>query len=172
MSRLRNKRNCARRQHAILTLLALIPVAYLGSRTAGTTGPATPPAPQGEYADIWNAVPERAIAEPSEERRILVFSRTEGFVHQAIGATEAALEYMGEKTRAFEVEVSTDMEAFDASNLARFDAVLFNNTTQLAFEDPDHRRALLEFVRGGKGVIGIHAATDNFYNWPEAAEMM
>jgi len=79
---------------------------------------------------------------------------------------------MGEKTGAFDVTVSTDMAAFDAANLAQFDAVLFNNTTQLAFDDPNHRRALLEFVRSGKGVIGIHAATDNFYDWPEAAAMM
>jgi uncharacterized protein len=27
-------------------------------------------------------------------------------------------------------------------------------------------------VKGGKGIIGLHAATDNFYTWPEAAEMM
>ena len=131
-----------------------------------------PLAAQREHQDIWDAVPERAMAQPSATRHILVFSRTEGFVHESIGSVEEALQYMGEKTGAFEITVSTDMDAFDADNLARFDAVLFNNTTELKFDDPEHRRALLEFVRGGKGVIGIHAATDNFYNWPEAAEMM
>jgi hypothetical protein len=30
----------------------------------------------------------------------------------------------------------------------------------------------MDFVKGGKGIIGIHAATDNFYTWPEAADMM
>ena len=30
----------------------------------------------------------------------------------------------------------------------------------------------MDFVKSGKGICGIHAATDNFYNWPEAAAMM
>jgi type 1 glutamine amidotransferase len=160
------KRSCAALQSAVLgrtsvMLTALIALAWT-----------MPVAAQREHQDIWNAAPERAMVQPSATRHVLVFSRTEGFVHESIGAVEVALKYMGEKTGAFDVTVSTDMDAFDATNLARYDAVLFNNTTELTFDDPEHRRALLEFVRGGKGVIGIHAATDNFYNWPEAAEMM
>jgi type 1 glutamine amidotransferase len=27
-------------------------------------------------------------------------------------------------------------------------------------------------VRGGKGLVGLHAATDNFYDWPEGIHMM
>ena len=166
MSGLINKRNCARQNNTVLgvasmTLAALVTV-------AGTT----PLASQREHADIWEAAPAQAIVQPQAERHVLVFSLSKGFQHQSIGPTEVALQYIGEKTGAFEVTVSRDMAVFDAANLARFDAVLFNNTTQLTFDDPEHRRALLEFVRGGKGVIGIHAASDNFYNWPEAAEMM
>jgi type 1 glutamine amidotransferase/HEAT repeat protein len=166
MSELIKKRICAPRQTATLggasVMLAAL-ITFVGTM---------PLASQREHSDIWNAVPERAMVQPSAARHILVFSSAEGFVHESIGAVEIALKYMGEKTGAFEVTVSTDMDAFDAANLAQYDAVLFNNTTQLTFDDPDHRRALLEFVRGGKGVIGIHAATDNFYNWPEAAAMM
>ena len=34
------------------------------------------------------------------------------------------------------------------------------------------RKALMDFVKSGKGIVGIHGATDNFYKWPEAAEMI
>ncbi len=34
------------------------------------------------------------------------------------------------------------------------------------------RKALLEFVAGGKGLIGCHAATDCYYNWKEYGEMI
>ena len=34
------------------------------------------------------------------------------------------------------------------------------------------KSSLMTFVKGGKGIIGIHAATDNFYDWPEGAAMM
>ncbi|MFC1500208.1 ThuA domain-containing protein [Candidatus Zixiibacteriota bacterium] len=117
-------------------------------------------------------IPTEVVAQPEGTRHLLVFSLCEGFAHSAINPTEVALREMGERTGAFEVTVSTDMEVFEAASLARFDAVLFNNTTNLAFEESRHRRALLEFVRSGKGVIGIHAATDNFFDWPEAAAMM
>ncbi|MHC4623317.1 MAG: HEAT repeat domain-containing protein, partial [Planctomycetota bacterium] len=51
-------------------------------------------------------------------------------------------------------------------------AVCLNNTTKLDFSDAKLREGLMNFVRGGKGLIGIHAASDNFYDWPEAAEMI
>jgi len=34
------------------------------------------------------------------------------------------------------------------------------------------QRALLEFVQKGKGIVGIHAATDSFYDWPEGAAIL
>ena len=79
---------------------------------------------------------------------------------------------MGKKTGAYTVTVSHDMGVFTPENLAQYDAVLFENTTQLKFSDPDQRAALLDFIKGGKGFIGIHAATDNFPTWPEAVEMI
>ena len=67
---------------------------------------------------------------------------------------------------------SDDMNMFDAKKLAEFDAILFNSTTHLDFNGPGQKEALMDFVKGGKGIIGLHAATDNFYTWPEAAEMI
>jgi type 1 glutamine amidotransferase len=49
---------------------------------------------------------------------------------------------------------------------------MFNNTTKLEFNEPGQRQAIMDFVKGGKGIIGFHAAIDNFYTWPEAAELM
>jgi hypothetical protein len=76
------------------------------------------------------------------------------------------------KTGAYEVVVSKDMAMFDPGVLKDFDAVMFNNTTALKFDDEKRRAALMDFVNSGRGICGIHAATDNFYNWPEAAGMM
>jgi len=35
-----------------------------------------------------------------------------------------------------------------------------------------YKKALLDFVSGGKGLIGVHASTDCSYNWREYGEMM
>jgi type 1 glutamine amidotransferase len=130
------------------------------------------PVPDQELVRMQAAMPDAPRVKPVAKRRVLIFYRCDGFVHGSINRGNAALELMGDKTDAFETVVSKDMKVFDPGYLKDFDAVVFNNTTRLAFDDQQQRAALMGFVRGGKGVCGIHAATDNFYNWPEAAEMM
>ena len=118
------------------------------------------------------AMPAKPVAAPKQPRKLLVFNLCKGFKHGSIPYWDKALEIMGRKTGAFEVVVSGDMAMFKAENLNKFDAVCLNNTTRLGFEEPALRKSLMDFIKGGKGIIGIHAATDNFYKWPEAAEMM
>jgi type 1 glutamine amidotransferase len=130
------------------------------------------PVPDEDLRRIEGALPERATVKPNGPRRLLVFYRCEAFVHSSINRCNAALEMMGTTTGVYETIVSKGMKVFDRVFLTEFDAILFNNTTRLAFENPKHRKALMDYVRDGGGVCGIHAATDNFYDWPEAAEMM
>ncbi len=125
-----------------------------------------------QEAKISKALPKQVLKKPEKNRRLLVFSRTEGYRHDAIPFANKAIELMGINTGAFETVFSEDMSVFESENLKEFDAVVLNNTTNLKFENPVLRKSLLDFVKNGKGLMGIHAATDNFYNWPEAAEMM
>jgi len=121
---------------------------------------------------IEKALPAQATVKPKQPRKLLVFTRAEGFVHSSIPYAAKALELMGKQTGAFTAVERADMAAFAPENLRQFDAVLFANTTQLAFDDLSLRQSLMAFVKSGKGIAGLHAATDNFYNWPEAGDMM
>jgi len=121
---------------------------------------------------IEKAVPAQATVKPKQPRRLLVFTRAEGYKHSSIPFSAKALELLGQQTGAFTAVESAEMSAFAPENLQSFDAVLFASTTQLAFDDLTLRQSLMDFVKSGKGVIGLHAATDNFYNWPEAGDMM
>ena len=125
-----------------------------------------------ELQKIEGAMPTKATVTPKQPRKLLVFNLCKGYKHSAVPYGAEALEIMGRKTGAFEVVQSEDMSIFKPQNLKRFDAVCFNNTTKLDFSDPKLRRSLMDFVKGGKGIVGIHSATDNFYDWPEAAETM
>ena len=120
---------------------------------------------------IEKAAPKKATAKPAKPRKLLVFNLCKGFKHGSIPYIDKALEVMGRKTGAYEAVVSGDMAMFKPENLRQFDAVCLNNTTNLKFEGP-LRESLMNFVKGGKGIIGIHAATDNFRDWPEAQQMM
>jgi type 1 glutamine amidotransferase len=152
----------------------LICIAMLLFVTSATAALA---APRGEVSaaelkKIEAALPAEAPAKPAKPRKILIFDKTEGFHHDSIPCGDKAFELMGEKTGAYTATIAHDMDVFTPENLAKYDAVLFESTTQLKFSDPAQRKALLDFVKGGKGFIGIHAASDNFPTWPEAVEMI
>lgn len=128
-----------------------------------------------EVQKIEKAVPRRATVRTRRPRKLLVFWRCEGFFHKSIPVGNKALELMGQKTGAFDVVITDDYSVFTAEKLKQFDAVCLNNTTGLKFdpkENPERCKALMDFVKSGKGIVGIHAATDNFNQWPEAREMM
>ena len=120
---------------------------------------------------IKEAMPDNAPAKPKKDRRILVFDLCKGFHHGVIPLANEAFRIMGQKTGAFESDLAHEMSVFAKGNLSKYDAILFNNTTRLTFTE-SQREALMDFVKGGKGIIGAHAATDNFYKWPEAQKMI
>ena len=152
------------------TSLMCIGAAVLAAASVATAAPR--PVSPDELKKIEAALPDSAPAKPDNPRKILIFYRTEGFVHDCIPVCTKAIELLGTKTGAYSVTASDDMSVFTTANLAQYDAVLFNNTTGLKFTDPKQRQDLLEWIRSGKGFIGIHAATDNFPTWPEAREMI
>ncbi|MCP4376755.1 MAG: DUF1080 domain-containing protein [bacterium] len=157
------------RKTLLVAMMVMVVVSVFGVAEARKK----PKAPsEADVAKVTKALPAKAPAKPAKARRLLVFTRCEGYRHGSIPLASKAFELMGKKTGAYSTVISDDMEMFTAEKLKDFDAVLFNSTTRLKFENPAHRKALMEFIKGGKGVVGVHGATDNFYNWPEAAEMM
>lgn len=124
-----------------------------------------------EVQEIRSAMPDKAVAEPSQPRNVLVFSLCNGYKHGCIPYWIQALDVMAEKTGAFKVVHSTDMNVFTEASLKQFDVICFNNTTKLT-PDASQQTAILDFIKGGKGIVGIHAATDNFDDWQEGAMMM
>ena len=103
-------------------------------------------------------------AEPREETRILVFSKTNGYRHASIGAGKLALLKMGEE-KGFAVDTTEDAAAFTEENLAKYSTVVFLNTTKDVL---DHRQQadFMRYIQAGGGFLGIHAATDTEYHWP------
>jgi type 1 glutamine amidotransferase len=125
-----------------------------------------------EVAKMTAVLPEKAPAQPKKPRKLLVYNLAKGFVHDSIPLGAKTFEALGMKTGAFQTTVTDDPGAFTPENLQQYDAVMMNNTTGDNLPKPEQKKALLDFVKGGKGIAGIHSATDAFYNWPEYGEMM
>ena len=91
-------------------------------------------------------------------------------------ATTPVLKSILTASGAFTVEVTEHPEQCDAATFARYDALLsnWNNFGQPAdtnWPEPT-RRAFLEFVRQGKGLVVVHAGSSSYYDWPEYQQLV
>ncbi len=158
-----------------ITLLAILCLSLLTGTLQAVSPDRLREVTDEEVQKIEKALPRRATIRTSEPRKMLVFWRCEGFFHTSIPVVNKALELMGEKTGTYDVVITDDYSVFTPDKLRQFDAVCLNNTTGLKFdlkETPERCKALMDFVKGGKGIVGVHAGTDNFNQWPEGQEMM
>ncbi len=119
---------------------------------------------EADVAHLQQTIPATASAEPAQPRRILIYNFTRGTYHdEAITWATRALELMGEKTGAFSTTASFDAGIFTPEKLRDYDAVVMNNTMLNVFGPPEveepRMRALVDFVKGGKGLVAIHSAT-------------
>lgn len=144
----------------------------LGLMGFAAPAPARAEVSPAELQQIRAAVPDAAYAKPAQERRVLIYDACKGYVHDSIPYGNAMLRALAEQTGAFTVEVADTPDAFKAENLQKYDAIVFNNTTGELFTDDALKRSLLDFVRNGGGIVGMHAATDCFYDWPEFGVIM
>ena len=97
------------------------------------------------------------------EPRVLVFSKTSGFVHSSIPAGIAAIQKLGQQN-SFRVDTTRNAAYFHEDSLKRYSAVIFLNTTGNVL-DYRQEAAFERFIQAGGGFVGVHAATDTEYDW-------
>ncbi|MFJ2651685.1 ThuA domain-containing protein [Streptomyces sp. NPDC087420] len=97
--------------------------------------------------------------------KVLVFSKTAGFRHDSIPAGTQAIRDLGAANN-FTVTATEDSNAFTTANLAGFKAVVFLSTTGDVL-NATQQSAFQSYVDGGGGYLGIHAAADTEYDWPQ-----
>jgi cytochrome c len=107
-------------------------------------------------------------AQAAPRFRVLVFSKVTNFYHDSIPAGITAIQQLGTANN-FEVEATVDAAAFTDANLARFDAIVFNNTNSLPTSgdllNAAQRTAFQNFIRAGGGWAGVHAASASERDW-------
>jgi type 1 glutamine amidotransferase len=129
---------------------------------------------QSDVDKMIAALPAKAPAKPQRARKILVVAVARGWVHSSIPLAARMMEEMGKKTGAWTATTTWDPAAISAENLKQYDAIFLDSTTGQFLDDPKdpaateaRKKALLEFVRGGKGLVGIHASSDAYHGDPE-----
>ena len=98
--------------------------------------------------------------------------------HPSIPYANYALEQMGKKLGVWEVVFNDSIEMFRPQSLKQFDAICFNNTLGVLFEDAALKDSLLSWMSNGGGFAGFHAAAATFVQhpvydqWPAFGQMV
>jgi type 1 glutamine amidotransferase len=125
---------------------------------------------QSDVDAMMAALPDTAPAKPQRPRKVLVLAKASGYVHSSIPLAAKTVEALGTKTGAWGTTITYDSADINEQNLKQYDAIFLASTTGEFLDDPTdaaataaRRKALLDFVRGGKGLAGIHAASDSYH---------
>tara|TARA_B100000427_G_C15362697_1_gene530620 strand:- start:83 stop:772 length:690 start_codon:yes stop_codon:yes gene_type:complete len=95
---------------------------------------------------------------------VLVITETKGYVHRsAIKAGKELINNIGNKNN-FNVFYSNNSNAITAKNLMDISTIIFLNTTSDIL-NADEQKVMEDFIKGGKGFVGIHSAADTEYKW-------
>jgi type 1 glutamine amidotransferase len=120
-----------------------------------------------------------AAAADKPRRKLLVFTRSQGFEHSCLKRGKNNEPSVLEKTitelakrHGFDVECTKDGRVFIPEELAKYDAFLFETTGNLDKEGGDKnppmptdgKANLLKAIAGGKGFVGCHCASDTFHS--------
>ncbi len=123
--------------------------------------------------EIRELAPAGATVHPKAPRKVLLFSLMTGYKHWVTPHTSEVLKIMADKTKAFEIVESNDVNMFAPDKLKAFDAVILNNTCSrgpgrdifidaLGKDRADEAAALehsvIAFVANGGGLVALHGA--------------
>ena len=100
-----------------------------------------------------------------------MITATSGFRHDSIAAATATLRSLAASNQ-FAVTSTEDLSMLSAANLAGYDVVMFALTSGELPLTPAGKSALIDFVSSGRGFIGVHSATDTFYDWPDYGRLV
>jgi len=110
---------------------------------------------------------ETTAAKP---KKVLIFSKTNGFRHESISAGIEAIRKMGLENH-FLVDATEDSLDINTKNLNKYQVIIFLNTTGNVL-GKDQEVAMQDFMQKGKGFVGVHSASDCEYEWAWYVKMV
>lgn len=110
-----------------------------------------------------------SIAQNEKKLSVFVFSKTKGFRHKSIPAGLKTIATLAQE-RGWVLTATEDESFFTDDNLSKFDVCVFLNPTGDILNN-DQQAAFENFIRKGKGFVGIHAAADCEYDWKWYGEL-
>jgi type 1 glutamine amidotransferase len=118
-------------------------------------------------------------AQAPAPKRVLFLTHAALYKHASLAPAERAVVDIG-RSGGFDVTTldgyAQDSSAIDLSMitseyLARYDALMLMTNGNLPLTDAQ-KRSIVDYVRNGKALVGVHCASLTLYNYPEFGEML
>jgi len=112
-------------------------------------------------------------------KRLLFLTHAALYKHPSLAPAEAAVTEYG-RSGGFDVTTrqgykeepaKLDMTFLTADYLAQFDGLMLMTNGNLPLTDAQ-KRAIVDYVRNGKALIGVHCASLTLYDYPEFGEVL
>ncbi len=101
-----------------------------------------------------------------------MLTATAGFRHDSIATANEVMSRLARTTGEFTVTTTEQLSTISTAGLTAYDVVFFALTSgELEFADTQ-KAALLNFVAGGGGFVGVHSASDTLYGWPDYGRLV
>lgn len=127
-------------------------------------------------AFVWSAGP---TTQRSPAKRLLFLTHAALYKHTSLGPAEKAVADWG-TTGGFDVTTlkgyeqdskSIDLSMLTAEYLNQFDGLMLMTNGNLPLTE-SQKKSIVEFVRSGKALVGVHCATLTLYDYPEFGEVL
>jgi type 1 glutamine amidotransferase len=118
-------------------------------------------------------------ASTAPRKKLLFLTHPALYKHTSLGPAEQAVTAWG-KTSGFDVTTlegykqdinKIDLSMISADYLAQYDGLMLMTNGNLPLTEVQ-KKAIVDFVRNGKAIIGTHCATLTLYDYPEFGEML
>jgi len=186
----------------LITALAggmLLAAAVAGepAATGPLAGASVEELPKHRQQEIAKAAPAKPRVQPKTPRKVLIWITPAHLMDKdphkgyCLPYGTCAMKALGEKSGAFEPVISNDLTVFLPDELKKFDAIILQNTAGPWITPSDDampklkalgdtkeaveqalRKGLIEYVKGGRGIMALHFGIAGNPKWDEFHEML
>jgi type 1 glutamine amidotransferase len=120
-----------------------------------------------------------AATQAPARKKLLFLTHAGLYKHSSLAPAEKAVTEWG-KTGGYDVttlegykqdSAKLDLSMITPEYLSQFDGLMLMTNGNLPLTEVQ-KKGIVDFVRGGKGIIGVHCATLTLYDYPDFGEML
>jgi type 1 glutamine amidotransferase len=103
--------------------------------------------------------------------KLLYLTQSCGYRHEVLPYSQEVMQKIGAESGAFEATCTDDSATVDWDRLDQYRVIAFCTTGELPLSEAA-RGNLIRFVKEGGGFVGLHNATDTFYEFGDYGAML